>query len=93
MKPILKKIDQYRADKRNLFSSTEKIIAALICPDLYRELMPVDLQENPMRAYFSVLDGGQQRMVREYFLGTPKHTATYGDMATIPSESSQLNRV
>jgi len=37
---LLKRISQYHTDGRNLFSYTEKIMVAMMCPDMYLELMP-----------------------------------------------------
>lgn len=61
------KIEQYRKDGRNLFSHSEKIVAALCHPDLYMELMPERYQAEPMAAYFFELDGNQRSTVmRQY---------------------------
>ena len=70
-KNLFKKIQQYRTDGRNLFSYTEKITAAMACPDLYRELMPEQYQDNPLEAFFQVLDTGQRLSLRDHF--TPGH--------------------
>ncbi len=56
------KIQQYRKDGKNLFSSTEKIMVALLCPDLYLELMPEKYKNNPFGAFFIELDFQQKQM-------------------------------
>jgi hypothetical protein len=63
---IKKKIEGYKRQKRNLFSYTEKIMVAMMCPDLYMELMPKKYIDRPMIAYFKVLDSAQRAMVNTY---------------------------
>lgn len=53
------KIEQYRKDKKNLFSSTERVMAALLHPDLYQELMPKEYLNDPVGAQMQL--GHRQR--------------------------------
>ncbi|WP_320040802.1 hypothetical protein [uncultured Desulfobacter sp.] len=62
-----KKIETYKRQKRNLFSYTEKIMAAMMCPDLYLELMPKQYRDRPMAAYFKALDSGQRSVVQTHY--------------------------
>ena len=62
-----KKIERYKRQKRNLFSYTEKIMAAMMCPDLYLELMPPKYMDKPMAAYFKVLDSAQRAVVKTHY--------------------------
>lgn len=66
---LLKKIDQYKTDGRNLFSNSEKIMAALVSPDLYQKLMPEQYQHCPLEAFFKELDGDQRAIVCGYWRG------------------------
>lgn len=44
------RIDQFKADSKNLFSFTECIMVALLCPDLYLKLMPKKYLYDPVGA-------------------------------------------
>lgn len=61
------KIKQYKKDGKNYFSFSEKIVTALCHPDLYPKLMPCEYRDQPMVAYFNVLDSGQRLAVRAHF--------------------------
>jgi len=58
------RIDQFKADGKNLFSTTECIMVAFMDPDLYRALMPARYLGNPMAGYFA-LDAEQRARVDE----------------------------
>ncbi len=64
---LLKRISQYRTDGRNLFSYTEKIMVAMMCPDMYLELMPDKYHDRPMVAYFKVLDSDQRSVIETHY--------------------------
>ena len=57
-----KKIKQYRKDRKNLFSETERIIAAQLCKDLFKELMPEKYWDDPIGASLA-LDNSQRLYV------------------------------
>lgn len=64
MTPELKnRINQFRKDGKNLFSTSEAIVIGLTHPDLYQRLMPERYKDSPSEAYHRVLDGDQRMMV------------------------------
>ncbi|MCP4118550.1 MAG: hypothetical protein GY737_24760 [Desulfobacteraceae bacterium] len=56
------RIDKCKADGKNLFSSTECIMVALMDQELYRVLMPERYRDNPMAGYFA-MDAEQRTLV------------------------------
>ncbi len=58
------RIDLFKANGKNLFSTTECIMVALQGPDLYQALMPERYRDNPMAGYFA-LDAEQKARVDE----------------------------
>jgi hypothetical protein len=62
------RIDQYRKDRKNKFSSTEAMMVALLCPDLYPELMPKKYRNDPVGAQMK-LDHRQREYVWNRRLG------------------------
>lgn len=56
------RINQYRKDGKNKFSSTEAIMVALLHPDLYPELMPEQYRNDPVGAQMK-LDHRQRNYV------------------------------
>jgi hypothetical protein len=59
---IKQKIENYRKNSRNLFSTTEAITGALMHSDLYAQLMPDQYKNDPMAAYLR-LDENQRALV------------------------------
>jgi len=60
---LKKRIEEYRIDRKNLFSYTEAIMIALMEPDFYQELMPEQYKNDPMRAFY-ILDHDQRSIVK-----------------------------
>jgi hypothetical protein len=56
------RIEKYKADNENLFSTTEAIMVTLMDPDLNQALMPERYRDNPMAGYFA-LDAEQRARV------------------------------
>jgi hypothetical protein len=48
------KIEAYRQNNKNLFSTTEAITGALIHSDLYVRLMPDQYKRDPIAAYLQL---------------------------------------
>jgi hypothetical protein len=42
-------------------------MVAMMCPDLYLELMPKKYIDRPMAAYFKVLDSAQRAVVKTHY--------------------------
>ena len=73
MKNLTLRIKQYRADGKNLFSSSEAVTVAFMNPDLYQGLMPGDYIHDPLRAFFNVLDDEQRLDVMKSKKVIPDH--------------------
>ncbi len=67
------RIDKFKADSKNLFSFTERIMVALMDPQLFRVLMPPRYQDNPMGGYFA-LDAEQKVLVDAVHQGEQEQT-------------------
>lgn len=59
---LLKRIEQYKQDELNLFSYTEKIMAALIDPLVFNALMPEQFKTDIKAGYYE-LDQEQRTIV------------------------------
>ena len=66
-KKIMDRISQYRETGKNFFSYTEKVLVAIMCPDLYNDMMPCEYRDRPMVAFFKVLDTAQRAVVIAHY--------------------------